>query len=227
MATKNFDNSINRMKELMGYGRHLTEHATHNGKILMTKMGADGHVYGVIQENAYLYLKKATPKTDGTELLAEDFKFLTGVENKNDYKYNSVNKAQKNLDLKILAINESVLNENRVKLNKPTLVEERYRQETKSMREELNRFNNVGLNENCSPDCTEKSCEGKKELKYGKHPRFQKPVIDIPKSKGVEVKPYGEKVGDGTPFEVEVPEEYVKHLLTTIFESQLKKKLSL
>lgn len=96
-------NQINeRMKELMGI-KPINETKT-NYVIELTKAGADGNAYAIVRENHEWYIKKAN-KIDN--LIAEDFKYIGGLQNKKDEAYSSYNKAVKHLTLKLKSLAET------------------------------------------------------------------------------------------------------------------------
>lgn len=137
---KSFDNEVNKMKRLMTYG--LTED-TGNPNIMSVveyqERGADGKTYGIVREGRDYYLKVA-PKKD-TKVLAEDFDYIGGFMNKGRCKFTSYNTASKHLGMQLSSINEAYKEE------KTPLVEstssEWQIQETKEMRAELDRFNQL------------------------------------------------------------------------------------
>jgi hypothetical protein len=96
-------NQINeRMKELMGI-KPINETKT-NYVIELTKAGADGNAYAIVRENHEWYIKKANKIQN---LVAEDFKYIGGLQNKKDEAYSSYNKAVKHLTLKLKSLAET------------------------------------------------------------------------------------------------------------------------
>ena len=96
-------NEINeRMKQLMGI-QPINENKS-NIVIELTKMGPDGNAYAIIRENHELYIKK-TNKTKN--LVAEDFKYIGGLQNKKQEAYPSYAKAIKHLNLKFRSLAEA------------------------------------------------------------------------------------------------------------------------
>ena len=91
-----------RMKELMGI-KPINENKS-NIVVELTKMGPDGNAYAVIRENHEWYIKK-TSKT--SNLLAEDFKYIGGLQNKKQEAYPSYAKAIKHLNLKFKSLAEA------------------------------------------------------------------------------------------------------------------------
>jgi hypothetical protein len=96
-------NEINeRMKELMGLSS-VNENKT-NIVVELTKMGPDGNAYAIIRENHEWYIKVANKTTN---LVAEDFKYIGGLQNKKDEAYSSYTKAVKHLTLKLKSLAEA------------------------------------------------------------------------------------------------------------------------
>jgi len=97
-------NQINeRMMQLMGVTQ-INENKS-NIAVELTKMGPDGKAYAIIRENHEYYIK-STDKTSG--LIAEDFKYIGGLQNKKQEAYPSYAKAIKHLNLKFNSIQEAL-----------------------------------------------------------------------------------------------------------------------
>ena len=97
-------NQINeRMMELMGINQ-INENKSAIA-VELTKMGPDGKAYAIIRENHEYYIK-STDKTSG--LVAEDFKYIGGLQNKKQEAYPSYAKAIKHLNLKFNSIQEAL-----------------------------------------------------------------------------------------------------------------------
>lgn len=91
-----------RMKELMGVTPINENKKT--SVIELTKVGPDGNVYGVIRENHEYYIKVTTKQNN---LVAEDFTYIGGLQNKKQEVYSSYAKAIKHLNLKFNSLNEA------------------------------------------------------------------------------------------------------------------------
>ena len=91
-----------RMKELMGI-QSINENKS---KIVVetTKMGPDGKAYAIIRENHEWYIKKADKTAN---LVAEDFKYIGGLQNKKSEAYPSYANALKHLNLKFRSLAEA------------------------------------------------------------------------------------------------------------------------
>lgn len=96
------NNSVDRMKELMGY-KSQSSVAPKSNIEYMTE-GADGKVYGVIRENNKYYIKVANK---GKNLVSENFDYIGGFANKKANEYTSCSVALKNIELKLMEINNS------------------------------------------------------------------------------------------------------------------------
>lgn len=91
-----------RMKELMGI-QPINENRK-TSVVELTKLGPDGHVYGIVRENHEYYIKIATDKQN---LVAENFAYIGGLQNKKAEAYSSYAKAIKHLNLKFNSLNEA------------------------------------------------------------------------------------------------------------------------
>ena len=91
-----------RMKQLMGI-KPINENKS-NIVVELTKMGPDGNAYAIVRENHEWYIKKAD-KTKN--LVAEDFKYIGGLQNKKQEAYPSYAKAIKHLNLKFRSLAEA------------------------------------------------------------------------------------------------------------------------
>jgi len=96
-------NQINeRMKELMGIAP--INETKSSIVVELTKTGPDGGAYAIIRENHKWFVKKAS-KTTG--LVAEDFKYIGGLQNKFSEAYDSYNEAVKQLNFKFRSLAEA------------------------------------------------------------------------------------------------------------------------
>lgn len=92
---------MDRIKELMGT---TINEERKNSVIELTKIGPDGRVYGIVRENHDYYIKTTDKKSN---LIAEDFNYIGGLQNKKQEAYPTYAKALKQLNLKFLSLNES------------------------------------------------------------------------------------------------------------------------
>lgn len=91
-----------RMMELMGI-KPINENKN-NISVELTKIGPDGKAYAIVRENHEWYIKRAD-KTNN--LIAEDFKYIGGLQNKKLEAYSSYAKAIKHLNLKFRSLAEA------------------------------------------------------------------------------------------------------------------------
>jgi hypothetical protein len=98
-----------RMKELMG----MTPINENTSKVVveLTKMGPDGRAYAIVRENHEHYIK-ITDKTSG--IVAEDFKYIGGLQNKKQEAYPSYAKAIKHLNLRFNSLAEAFNNNSEI-----------------------------------------------------------------------------------------------------------------
>lgn len=137
-----YDEQLDRMKTLMSYGINETTARESQSVVEYKAEGADGKTYGIIREGKKFYIKSA-PKKD-TEVLAEDFDYIGGFMNKKQYEYLTYPMASKQLELKLMSINEAY------NIKKPIVTECKKQEtaewqvnETKEMRAELDRYNEI------------------------------------------------------------------------------------
>lgn len=96
-------NQINeRMKELMGIAPINENKSTSTFEL--TKMGPDGNAYAIVRENREWFIKKANKSEN---LVAEDFKYIGGLQNKKMEAYPSYSAALKRLNLKFNSLAEA------------------------------------------------------------------------------------------------------------------------
>ena len=94
----------NRIKDLMGRMNTLNE-STSLSELDLIKKAPNGVIYGVVREN-HKYFIKTTEKKTG-KLMAEDFDYIGGLQNKFSEAYNSYAEVTKQLNLKFDMLNES------------------------------------------------------------------------------------------------------------------------
>ena len=137
---------LDRMKSLINYGK--VEESTQSGAIIprveYSQKAADGKTYGIIRECNKFYIKVA-PKKD-TEVLAEDFDYIGGINNRKENEYATYAKASKQFDLKMMSINEAHAVKVPVEQFKEQEESDWQINETKEMRSELNRFMQITNN---------------------------------------------------------------------------------
>lgn len=138
---------IENMKRLINFGSSDTVTKIDDKPILeYHKKGADGNIYGIVKECNKYYIKRALPKD--TEPLAEDYEYIDGINNKKDYEYSSYAMASKQFGLKMMSLNEAYeSNKQPVQEEVTKSVDAEWQiNETKEMRAEINRFNEITNN---------------------------------------------------------------------------------
>jgi len=134
-----------RMKQLMNYG--LNESSKKSGQSIVEyhQVGADGNTYGIVKENNKFYIKVA-PKKD-TEVLAEDYDYIGGFMNKKQHEYDTYTVASKQFGLKMKSLNEAnAATKVSISPFKETKDAEWQINETREMRNEINRFKQITNN---------------------------------------------------------------------------------
>jgi len=99
------NDKLYRVRELMGKMQPLNE-STSFSELELIKKGPNNVIYGIVREN-HKYFIKTTNKTSGT-LVAEDFDYIGGLQNKFSEAYNSYAAVTKQLNLKFDMLNESL-----------------------------------------------------------------------------------------------------------------------
>jgi hypothetical protein len=96
---------LDRVRELMGKMQPLNEN-TSLSELELIKKGPNNVIYGVVRENHKYFIKTAN-KTSG-KIVAEDFDYIGGLQNKFSEAYDSYASATKQLNLKFDMLNESL-----------------------------------------------------------------------------------------------------------------------
>ena len=96
---------LDRVRELMGKMQPINEN-TSLSELELIKKGPNNVIYGIVREN-HKYFIKTTNKTYG-KIVAEDFNYIGGLQNKFSEAYNSYAAATKQLNLKFDMLNESL-----------------------------------------------------------------------------------------------------------------------
>lgn len=138
-----FDTQLSRMGYLMNYESPLKENKQHS-PIEYHTTGADGKIYGIIKEGSKYYIK-TTQK--GKENILESYDYINGYRYRNENGYNSYNEATKQLELKMMSLNESRGIHKDVSTADFKRNEKGLRELTTEARKEINRVNQII--ENC------------------------------------------------------------------------------
>lgn len=91
-----------RAIELMGPMVNESKHS--NAVLEHMKLGADNNVYGIVRENHNHYIKIAENKPN---LTVKDFGYVGGLQNITERRYPTYSQALKQLNLKLLSLNEA------------------------------------------------------------------------------------------------------------------------
>ena len=136
----NYENEIKTMQRLINYGTDKTvnESKTSSPVVEYQTKAADGKTYGIIRECNKFYIKVA-PKKD-TKVIAEDFDYIGGFNNKKFNEYSTYTMASKQLDLKLKSINEACNSKIETTQFNKVQPSEWQINETKEMRQDIDRF---------------------------------------------------------------------------------------
>ena len=98
---------VDRMKVLSGVKEVINESIIEPPTLLESKKLSDGKSYGILKENSKFFIKVGTGKKTKEELHESDFVYINGEQNKLQYRYNSLAKAQKQLNFIQKSLNET------------------------------------------------------------------------------------------------------------------------
>lgn len=141
---KTAEEQIAMMQHLIKFGVNEDKAKLAKPIVEFKKKAANGKTYGIIRESTKYYIMEA-PQKD-TEVLAEDFDYIGGFNNRKENEYSSYSKASNALDLKIMSINETVDKQNRVVIDTPIVKADWEDKITESMRQEIDRFKDINRN---------------------------------------------------------------------------------
>lgn len=143
--SKILDQEIQNMKRLINYGVNESKTNTDGqSNVEYHEVGADGRTYGIIRENNKFYIKVA-PKKD-TQVLVEDYDYIGGFGAKKENEYSSYTQASKHFGLKMKSINEAYNKKSTVQSPNEVNPSEWQINETKEMRQEIERMNQITKN---------------------------------------------------------------------------------
>lgn len=134
-----FETQLARMESLMNYKPSLNENKN-TSPIEYKTLGADGKVYGIIREGSKYYIKTSTP---GKENIVESYSYINGFNYRNENGFNSYNEATKQLEMKLINLNEAKgihKDVSTVDFSKNTKV---FKDLTLEARKEINRVNQI------------------------------------------------------------------------------------
>lgn len=129
---------LSRMKAMMAYGLQTENKNCQYCSVEQSKVAADGKMYGVVREGAKYYVK-VSEKTQNP--LKEDFDYIGGFRNRKNHEYDSCAKAMKQLELKLMSINEAYDKHNGIIIESwnPNKKEQLTVESTEKMRKEIAR----------------------------------------------------------------------------------------
>ena len=181
-----FDSQLDRMQYLMGY-RVPTNESKRSNKVEYHTLGADNKVYGILKEGSMYYIMTTE---QGKETIAESYSYINGFNYRNENGYKSYNEATKQLELKMISLNEayhkhedvSTVDTNRGRKNLAVLTEAA-RKELDRMHQIFENSQTIGKNNtgdpeskgNASAENTTKNnapFEKKAEANLDKDPKF-------------------------------------------------------
>lgn len=144
----NSNNQIETMLRLIDYGRNTNKTQVSNKPLLEHAVKAnDGNTYGILSESGKYYIMVAPAKN--SEVVAEDFKHIGGINNRKNNEYRSYSTAMENLDLKVRKINESIHGNEMIAPTVATKEAKDWKTAlTEETRRQIDRFNQI--NENCT-----------------------------------------------------------------------------
>ena len=134
-----YDNQLERMQFLMAYDNKINESAKYNSVEFHTK-GADNKEYGIIKEGTYYYIKESTPDK---ATLAENYEYIGGFNNRSANRYSSYNEASKQLELKLMSLNEAYGKNKDVTIADLHKTEKAMSILTEQARQDINRMNQI------------------------------------------------------------------------------------
>lgn len=144
-----YDEQLERMMNLMNYDNSLNESKKTNNGIEYHTTAADGKEYGIIKEGRYYYLKTTTPEKKN---IAESYDYVNGFNRRGETRYNSYNEATKQLETRLIAINESYGKHEDVSIANLNKTQEAMSILTEDTRKELDRMHTIFENSFISKD---------------------------------------------------------------------------
>ena len=138
------EEQIATMQRLINFGVNEDSAKSSKPIVEFKRKAANGKTYGIIRESTKYYIMEA-PQKD-TEVLAEDFNYIGGFNNRKENEYTSYAKASNALDLKLMSINENANKAQRVVIETPVIKADWEDKLTESMRKEIDRFKEINKN---------------------------------------------------------------------------------
>lgn len=180
-----YDDQLERMNFLMGYKVPVKESRSN---IEYHANGADGKVYGILKEGTKYYIKQTE---SGKENIAESYDYIGGFVNKRDNEFTDYNKATKQLELKLMSLNEAYGKKEKTSTFDAKRTEKAFMNLTEEARKELDRMNeifensmNIGKNNVGDPESKGKSTAEQTEKNNDPFNDKVTPDMDYKGSKG-------------------------------------------
>ena len=138
------ESQVATMQRLINFGKNENTEKESTPIVEFKRKAANGKTYGIVRDASKFYIMEA-PQKD-TEILAEDFQYIGGFNNRKENEYSSYAKASNALDLKIMAINETVNKKDRVIIEQPVIKADWENSITEGMRKDIDRFKAITSN---------------------------------------------------------------------------------
>lgn len=137
-------NQLNRMRQMMTYGTVAESKSQPYKSVEYERVASDGQNYAIIREGVKYYIKVSDKKKP----LKEDYDYIGGFRNRQNYEYDSYAKALKQFDMKMMSLREA-------SANKTDVLVESWRNEnpntwdtvsSSKMKEEISRMRQIMSN---------------------------------------------------------------------------------
>lgn len=133
-----YDEQLNRMLSLMEDKKAPINKKS--SSIEYHANGANGKVYGIIKEGTKYYIKETE---SGKENLSESYEYIGGFNNRRENEFKSYNEATKQLELKLMSLNEAAGKHEDVSTVDFNRSEKTFANLTEAARKELNRMQQI------------------------------------------------------------------------------------
>ncbi len=180
-----YEDQLERMNFLMGYKNPVKESRSN---IEFCAKGADGKVYGILKEGTKYYIKQTE---SGKENIAESYDYIGGFTSKRENEFTDYNKATKQLELKLMSLNEAYGKKEKTSTVDLNRTEKVFMNLTEEARKELDRMNqifensnNIGMKNTGDPESKGKSTAEQTEKNNDPFNDKVTPDMDYKGSKG-------------------------------------------
>lgn len=134
----NFDKQLSRMEYLMGFRMPKNESKSN---IEFSAEAADGKRYGILREGTKYYIKVCNDASKAN--IAESYDYINGITSKKEHEYKSYNEATKQLELKLMSLNEAYNGNKKTSTVDFKSNEKVFANLTEEARKELNRMHAI------------------------------------------------------------------------------------